>query len=110
MTAPCDATTATHAAQRNRVAGFHDRAFAGCDSRGSLVAILNATILFPFRIHRAMIEEPLEVRDGICRRRTADVVAVVVRREQIIDALQPGSLHRLGDSLRIAFGRRTGAA
>ena len=100
----------TRAAQRNRVTGFHDRALAGRDREVRLVAILDATILLPLWVHLAVIEEPLEVCDGVCRRRAADVVAVVVRREQVVDVLQPGSLHHLGDPLGIAFGRRTGAA
>jgi hypothetical protein len=98
------------AGERNRVAGLDDRPLPGRDRQVGLVAILDAAVLFPLRIHLAVIEEALEVRHRVGGRRAAEMIAVVVGREQIRDRRQAGGAHRLGNPLRVALGGCTRAA
>ena len=92
-------------AKRNRIARLHDRSLAGRDLEIGFVAILDASILLPPRVHLAVIEEPLEMRDRVGRRRAADVVAVVVGRKEVVDLREARGLHRVGDAFRVALRR-----
>ena len=96
----------THAVDRDRVAGLHDRALAFGDGEIVLESSLDAGILRVRRIRIAVIEEAVEVRDGIRRRRAADMIPVVVRREEVVDLRQAGRAHRRRNPRRVTFARR----
>jgi hypothetical protein len=99
-----------HIVKGDPVAGIGDGPLVLRDFEIRVVSSAAVGVLFPLRIHLAVIEKAIEVGDGIRRRRAADMIAVVVSREQIVDLRQPGRLHRVGNALRIAFGRRARAA